>query len=94
MMPDDFDSQNPFDDAAKKAADDTNKQVASAEARLTSVNWDQIKKMLPSPMDQQQLDELMKIVQAATDHNEKVASLIENIGSLGGIVVKVLSRLP
>jgi len=93
-MLDDSNSQNPFEEDAKKAADETDKQLASAQARVATVSWDGLKKMLPNPGDQQQLNELIKIVQGATDHNEKVASLIANISTLGGIVVKVLSRLP
>jgi hypothetical protein len=93
-MLDDSNSQNPFEEDAKKAADETDTKLAGARARVTTVSWDGLKKMLPSPGDQQQLNELLKIVQGATEHNEKVASLIANISTLGGIVVKVLSRLP
>ena len=93
-MLDDSNSQNPFEEDAKRAADETDKQLAGAQARVATVSWDGLKKMLPSPGDQQQLNELIKIVQKDTEHNEKVASLIANIGTLGGIVVKVLSRLP
>ncbi|HET8922561.1 MAG TPA: hypothetical protein VFN26_06145 [Candidatus Acidoferrum sp.] len=93
-MQDENSSSNPFESDAKDAAQQTDKELAGAEATLATVTWDELKKMLPSPADQQQLSELMKIVQAATDHNEKVASLIDNIGTLGGIVIKVLSRVP
>ncbi len=93
-MLDENSSSNPFESDAKDAAQETDKELAGAEARLATVTWDGLKKMLPNPVDQQQLSELMKIVQAATDHNQKVASLIANIGTLGGIVVKVLSRVP
>ena len=93
-MLDDSNSQNPFEEDAKRAADETDKQLAGAQARVATVSWDGLKKMLPNPGDQQQLNELIKIVQRDTAHNEKVASLIANIGTLGGIVVKVLSRLP
>ncbi len=93
-MLDENSSSNPFESDAKDAAQETDKELAGAEARLATVTWDGLKKMLPNPVDQQKLSELMKIVQAATDHNQKVASLIANIGTLGGIVVKVLSRVP
>jgi len=93
-MLDDSDSKNPFEEDAKQAADETDKQLAGAQARVSTVSWDGLKKMLPNPGDQQQLNELIKIVQGATDHNQKVASLIANISTLGGIVVKVLSRVP
>lgn len=93
-MADDNDSPNPFESASSQAAEQTNQQLANSEAKLTTLTWGELKKMLPDPLDQQQLSDLMNIVQAATDHNEKVASLIENIDALGSVVVKVLSRVP
>lgn len=93
-MPDRTRSLNPFESDANDASKQTDQELADAEAMLATVTWDGLKKMLPNPIDQQQLTELMKIVQAATDHNDKVASLIANIGTLGGVVVKVLSRVP
>jgi len=93
-MADENDSSNPFESDAEKAAQQTDQQLSSAETTLTAVTWTDLKKMLPNPLDQQQLTDLMNIVQAATDHNEKVASLIANIDALGGVVVKVLSQVP
>lgn len=87
-------TSNPFNEAAKAAAKKTDEQLAGEEAKLALPTRDQLRKMLPDPMDQQELDELMKIVNSATDHNEKVASLISNINKLGGVVVKVLSKFP
>jgi len=87
-------SPNPFDSDAEAAAQQATKTLAGTEEKLLTITWDGLKKMLPSPADQQQLTDLMNIVQAATDHNEKVASLIANISTFGSIVVKVLSRVP
>jgi len=91
---DEIGSPNPFDTDAEAAARQASETLASTEANLQTVTWDGLKKMLPSPADQKQLTDLMNIVQAATDHNEKVASLIANVSTLGNIVVKVLSRVP
>ena len=74
---------NRFEEAAKRAAAKANSELAEEEAKLTSLTWEDLQKMLPDPIDQEQLDELMKIVQDATDHNVKVAKLIDNINSLG-----------
>lgn len=93
-MANENDSPNPFESAASQVAQQTNQQLADSEAKLATLSWDELKKMLPDPLDQQQLTNLMNIVQAATDHNEKVASLIANIDALGSVVVKVLSRVP
>lgn len=92
-MFDDGDQSNPFEADAEQAAQLTDSQLAGTQARLTTFTWDELQKMLPSPMDQKQLTELMNIVQAATDHNVKVASLIANISTLGSVVVKVLSKV-
>lgn len=86
--------ENPFDKPAEDAAKKTNESLAGEQARVTALSWDQLKRMLPSPSDKEQLEELIKVVTAATNHNEKVASLTRNIGNLAGIIVKVLSRVP
>lgn len=82
-----------FEKAAKTAAEQTNEELAGEISRLKSVSWEGIREMLPEPMDQEQLDELIRIVQSDTDHNKKVAALINSIGKLGSVVVKVLGKL-
>ncbi len=93
-MLNDENSQNPFDRAAEDAAKQTNDALKGEDVKVRSITWDQLKEMLPSQMDQQQLNELIKIVNSATDHNERVAALVQNISKLGGIIVKVLSKVP
>ena len=83
---------NPFEEAARKAAEKTDEQLGAQQPK--GITWEEVQKMLPDPADQERLNELMQIVQAATAHNEKVASLIQNINKLGGVVVKVLSKMP
>lgn len=51
-MADDNDSPNPFESAASQAAQQTDQQLANPEAKLTTLSWDQLKKMLPDPLDQ------------------------------------------
>jgi proline dehydrogenase len=87
------DSQNPFAEAAEAAARETDEELAGEEAKLTTPSWDELKKKLPSPVDQKNLDQLIQIVNDATDHNEKVAALIQNVSALGGTIVKVLSTI-
>ena len=87
------DTANPFDDAAKAAAKETDQELADEQAKLSTPSWEEIKKKLPSPMDQKNLDQLMKIVNDATDHNQKVAALISNVSMLGGTIVKILSSM-
>lgn len=87
------DTVNPFDDAAKAAADETNQALAGEEAKITTVSWGELKKKLPNQADQKNLDQLMQIVNSATDHNGKVAALINNVQVLGGVIVKVLTQI-
>src|SRR5881396_1155091 len=54
---------------------------------------DELRKRLTSPIDQKNLDQLIQIVNDATDHNEKVAALIINIQTLGSTIVKILSNV-
>jgi len=49
------DSSNPFDDAAKAAADATDQELAGEEAKIRTIGWDDLKKMLPNPVDQRTL---------------------------------------
>jgi hypothetical protein len=86
-------ASNPFDDAAKRAAEATDQELAGEEAKIKPMGWGELKKMLPDPVDQKNLDNLMAIVNSATDHNEKVAVLIKNIQTLGGIVIKALGQI-
>jgi hypothetical protein len=87
------DSPNRFDRAMDVAADETDQALASEEAKVRTPGWDELRKKLPSPVDQKNLDQLIQIVNDATDHNEKVAALIHNVSALGGTIVKVLSTL-
>ena len=87
------DSPNPFDRAMDVAADETDQALASDEAKLRTPSWDELRKKLPSSIDQKNLDQLIQIVNDATAHNEKVAALIRKVSTLGGTIVKVLSTI-
>jgi hypothetical protein len=88
----DSDNLNPFADAGARATRIADGNNAAAQATLTA-SWDSIRQMLPAE-DQTDFGELEKIVKASTDHNVKVASLVNNISSLGSVVMKVLSHVP
>jgi hypothetical protein len=85
--------QNSFDIAAEAAAKKTDEQLGSEEAKLGILSWDDIKSKLPSQLDQENLNDLIKIVNGATSENAKVAALISNMETLGGVIVKVLSNI-
>lgn len=85
--------QNDFTGAAKKAAERTDQKLEEESEGLPGATWETIRRMLPDPADQAGLDEMRRLVEEDTDHNEKVASLLKNIHSLAGVVVKVMERI-
>ena len=84
---------NRFKKGSKEAAKRADIITAKELQKLNAPTWDEVKKILPEPQDQKDLDELIKIVKQDTDHNEKVASLTQNIGSVANIVIKTLGTL-
>lgn len=83
---------NPFTDIAAAAAKKVDDRTAAQQARLIP-SWENVKAMLPDPMDQKKLDDLQTIVKSSADHNAKVASLTDNIASLAPVVLKALTLL-
>jgi len=81
---------NPFDSAAAQAAAETDTALTGEQVKIGLPAQSALKKMLPTLQDQQTLDDLIRSVNAATDHNEQVAALINNISSFAGVIVKLL----
>jgi hypothetical protein len=84
---------NRFTAAAKKAANLTNKQLASELASIGSMNRDDIQSLLPKKKDKQAFIDLMKEVEAETAMDEKIAYLHENIRSAGKVALTLLKAL-
>ncbi len=84
---------NPFEDVARRAAEATDKQYASELSSLCRLTDAEIKKYFPAREDKDALLELLKVVRAATDENEKMVRLKENIDKFAGIVVKLVKVL-
>jgi hypothetical protein len=84
---------NEFDAAAERAAAETDRDLAAEQAGIQPPTWDEVRKMLPDPQDQEALDELIQTVRTTDDHNEKVAALTKNIHRVGSAVIQVLERL-
>lgn len=70
----------------------TNAELAGEMARLSPLTEAEIKKLLPRKVDKQRFAELLKIVNSATSQNNKIAALATNIGDLGGVVVRILTK--
>lgn len=84
---------NPFEDAARRAAEATDKQYASELSSLCRLTDAEIKKYFPERADKDALLDLLKVVKAATDENEKLVHLKNNIDRFAGIVVKLVKIL-
>jgi len=81
---------NPFDDAAAQAAAETDTALAGEQSKVGLPAQTALNKMLPTLQDQKTLDDLIKTVNAATNHNEQVAALIHNISTYAGVIVTLL----
>jgi hypothetical protein len=71
----------------------TNQQLAEEIAKLTPLTTDEVTKLLPTKADKLKMQQLIEIVGAASSENKKIASLTQNIGELGGVVVRVLGAV-
>lgn len=84
---------NPYEEAAKRAADLTDEKYASEISSLCRLKDEEINSLFPGKADKDKLLKLLKIVNDATNENQKVAVLTQNIGNLAGTVVKVVKFL-
>lgn len=71
----------------------TNKELADEIAALTTLTSAQLEKLLPKKQDKKQLKELIKIVNAATSENTRIATLRTKMKKLGGVVFKILKTV-
>ncbi|UCF20192.1 MAG: hypothetical protein JSU87_01930 [Gemmatimonadota bacterium] len=84
---------NRFSEIARESRERTNAELEEELARLTPLTQEKLSKLFPRKSDKEELAQLMAIVTAATEHNEKVAALRKNIDQLGGAVLKVLGAV-
>ena len=84
---------NRFSDAAKKASELTNKQLASEIASVGNLSRDKIHELLPMKKDKETFVELMKEVEAETTMDQKITYLQNNIQSAGKVAFTLLKAL-
>lgn len=84
---------NPYEETARRAANATNEKYSSEISSLCRLKDEEINQLFPERADKDRLLELLKVVNATTDENEKVAKLKENIENLAGTVIKLLKIL-
>ena len=86
-------AENRFTEAAKKAAELTNKQLATELASVSTLSKKNIKALLPNKEDKEAFLELMDTVHNETLKEEKVAYLEQNAAKVGNVVFTLLKVL-
>lgn len=76
-----------------EAREATNQALAEEISSLTRLSEQDIERLLPRKADKERFGTLMAIVTGATDDNDKVASLRENLDEVGSVLVKILKLL-
>lgn len=76
--------------AARRAAELTNKELATEIAVVAPASREELTELLPTKSDKVRFLELMKIVEAETAEDEKLARLMANVESLGAVALKAL----
>ena len=84
---------NRYRTAAKKARELTNKQLATELSSLTPINREKFQKLMPTKREKEAFIELMKVVEAETKIDEKLAYLSDNLKTAGKIAIKALALL-
>ena len=73
-------------------AKQTNKQLSEGLAKLTPLRAEELNDLLPRKIDKQRFNQLLEIVHSSASEQKKLASLKDNIGDLGGVVIKLLVK--
>lgn len=84
---------NRFTEAAIRAREMTNKQLATEIASLTKFNREDLNILLPQKRDKEAFIELMKAVEAETSMDEKLAYLRTNLETAGKVVFTILKAV-
>jgi hypothetical protein len=79
-----------FRDAAREAADLTNKELAGRIAELTPISSAQLQELLPSKRDKQDFVALMRVVEEETNLENQLTFLRDNLATAGKVALKAL----
>ncbi len=85
--------ENRFREAAVKARQLTNKQLATEISAITKLTRDELNDLLPLKRDKEAFVNLMDAVQDETDMDTKLAYLRDNMETAGAIVFKLLKAI-
>ena len=84
---------NRFSEAAKTAANLTNKQLSTQISSLALISQDKLNELLPLKKDKQAFVQLMNEVEADTTTDQKIAFLQNNVASAGKVAFTLLKAL-
>jgi len=82
-----------FSEMLKSTAEQTNAELSSEIASLTTLKESQISSMFPTKADKESLLKLLEIVNAATNENQKITQLKKNIDDVSSSVLKLVKLL-
>jgi hypothetical protein len=84
---------NPYVNAARKAAQLTDEELAPEIAKLCRLKEGEVDELFPERAEKDKLLVLLEIVNSATAYNEKIIRLKDNIGDFAGVVIKLVKLL-
>jgi hypothetical protein len=79
-----------YREAAAKARELTNKQLATELSALSPFKQDEFDKLLPLKRDKEAFIALMQVVEEETSMDLKLAHLKDNLETAGTVVIKLL----
>lgn len=85
--------QATIDAEIEAAATSTSASLASRSSSITRLTDEEVVVLFPTPADIQKLKNLMEIVKSAENEHTKLNRLVDNIGELGGIAIKLLGAI-
>ena len=81
-----------YADAAQKAADLTNQQLAVDLASLGPLNDSRLNSLLPTKREKEEFAKLMALVEDEAKRDKQMAYLAEHLQVVGPVVLKVLKH--
>jgi hypothetical protein len=79
-----------YRDAARGAADLTNKELGTRIAQLAPVSMDTLQELLPTKRDKADFVELMRVVEEETEVENQLTFLRDNLATAGKVALKAL----
>lgn len=83
---------NRFDDASKRAAQQTDQELQNEICRLSLLSQDDITTLFPKREDQEKLCALIQAVNSATDENSQLIAFREKMGTCASIALRLVKK--